>query len=72
MNLAILDSGILNIHWNYVDHGDFQVPFEVPLDIVAVNKTKLHATYKLSDFVKINQPKGNGPITISIVNGTNT
>jgi hypothetical protein len=65
MNMAILESGVLNLKWNYQDTQGVRKAFEVPRSIIDVDRTKLKAGAKLSDHIVMSS--NTGPTIISIV-----
>lgn len=68
MRLRVLesDSGtVLNVNWNYANQSDMpRTPFEVPSEIINVDRTKLKAGAKLSDYVVLTQNAGNAIVSI--------
>jgi hypothetical protein len=50
----MLESGNLNIKWTYQNNTDTKIPFEVPADIIGVDRSKLNTTGVLSDFIAVN------------------
>jgi hypothetical protein len=72
MNLTILSSEIINLKWNYQNTTDppVKVPFEVPDDIISVDRSDLSKTLKLQDFVSITQPseQSEEPMTLVVKN----
>ena len=71
LTFSILESGNLNIKWSYSDNTGVKVPFEVPTDIIDVDRTKLKAAAVLSDYITPTQ-ETTGPLTLDVMNaGTN-
>ena len=52
MTISLLKNDIINFHWTYQNKSG-KVPFEVPNDLVNVNRSDLAKTGNLSDFVTI-------------------
>jgi hypothetical protein len=52
LDLAILDSGALNVYWTYEDPSGKRPIYEVPTDIVNINKTASDSK-KLSDYITL-------------------
>lgn len=50
MTLSLLNGGILNIYYTFADD-NIKKPFEVPEDLVKVNRTNLMEGGKLSDYL---------------------
>lgn len=55
LNLTMLSNGAINLHWTYQNFTDVKTPFEVPQDIIMLNRTVTNTTGILSDFVTITQ-----------------
>lgn len=65
MEFRVLESGVLNVKWNYNNsHEALREPFEVPKEIIDVDRTKLKVGAKVSDFVVLTQNAGNAIISI--------
>jgi hypothetical protein len=60
--------GTLNVHWTYADMTDVKIPFEMPREIIDIDKTDINNSGVLSDFVVITQD-ATGPMTLEIRNG---
>lgn len=70
MDLSILKSGVINMKWTYQNLTDpeiIQAPFEVPTEIIDVDRTSLSETLKLVDFVTITQTD-TGAMTLVVKN----
>jgi hypothetical protein len=53
IELAILKSGIANIYWTYQNTSGTVAPFEVPFDIVSINRADIMAEAVLSDYFDV-------------------
>lgn len=64
VTLSVLKTGAVNVHWTYAmvagnatanesDHlpSGYSMPFEVPTDIIATNRSDLKSGEKLSDYL---------------------
>ena len=73
MSISLLKAGTVNIKYTYSNMtGVTKAPFEVPAAIIDVNRTDLHPTGKLSDFVTMTQADATSPLSIDIKNGNTT
>jgi len=66
LTMSLLKGNIVNIRWNYANEGSYS-PFEVPENIVNVNRTDYSVDSTLADFVNITQDT-EGPFTIEVKN----
>jgi alpha-glucosidase (family GH31 glycosyl hydrolase) len=56
VTLSVLKSGAVNVHWTYAMVNEslpsgYSMPFEVPSDIIATNRSDLKSGEKLSDYL---------------------
>ena len=75
VEMFLLKDGALNIRYNYANMTDLDVskkPFEVPADIIGVDRYDLNPTGKLSDYVSITQADASSPLKIDVMNGKST
>lgn len=73
VELKLLKSGVVNIHWTFADSTNLKTPFEVPLTVIDAKKDQLHDNSKsLSDFVVVTQQQGSNAVSITIKNEDNT
>lgn len=68
MSLSLLSSGIVNIFYDFAD--EKVKTFEVPRDIIDINKTDLMKDGKLSDYVTLEYPTAALEIVIKYRNTT--
>ena len=68
MSLSLLSSGMVNIFYDFADETVDR--FEVPRDIIDINKTDLMKDGKLSDYVTLESPYAALEIVIKYRNTT--
>ena len=70
VSMSLLKEGALNIRYTYANMtGVTKAPFEVPAEIIDVDRKALHPTAKLSDYVTLTQVNASSPLTIDVMNG---
>jgi len=67
MRLTVLDTGVVNIKWTYdVLQPDKKQPFEVPQDVIDVDRTA-SKDKKLSDYVTVLKDPATSAVTIKVL-----